>query len=197
MRILVVEDDRKVAQFHPGRPRTGRLRRRRAARRRRRRRAGPRGRLRRRRARPDAAGPLRVSGAARHPGAKAGASGADSDGEGLASTNGSRVSTAAPTTTWPSRSRWPSCRRGFARCSAAGRLAKTSLRVADLEVDTITTNGAARRTPNRPQAERVRAARIPDAEQRPAGHEVAHHRARVGHPLRQRQQRRRSAHQLA
>ena len=34
-------------------------------------------------------------------------------------------------------------------------------------------------------------------QQRPAGHPLAHHRARLGHPLRQHQQRRRSAHQLA
>src|SRR5262249_46343612 len=51
--------------------------------------------------------------------------------------------------------------------------------------------------PRGPEAEGVRAARVPRPQQRPAGDQVAHHRARVEHPFRQRQQRRRSAHQRA
>ena len=71
------------------------------------------------------------------------------------------------------------------------------LRVADLELDTIARTRPPRRPRHRPEAEGIRAARVPDAQQRPAGHQVADHRARLGHPLRQRQQRRRGAHQLA
>ena len=70
------------------------------------------------------------------------------------------------------------------------------LRVADLEMDTIRRTVRRAGAADRPQAEGIRAARVPDAQQRSAGHQVAHHRARLGHPLRQRQQRRRSAHQL-
>ena len=46
---------------------------------------------------------------------------------------------------------------------------ESTLRVADLEVDTIRRHGAARRPPHRPQAQGVRAARVPAAQQRPPG----------------------------
>src|SRR5262249_13405727 len=45
--------------------------------------------------------------------------------------------------------------------------------------------------------EGIRAARNPDAQQRSPADQGADHRTRLGHPLRQRQQRRRSPHQLA
>src|SRR5262245_42053350 len=56
---------------------------------------------------------------------------------------------------------------------------------------------AAGRRVHRSQAEGICAARVPHAQHRSAGDAVAHHRARLGHSLRQRQQRRRGAHQLA
>ena len=59
------------------------------------------------------------------------------------------------------------------------------------------TDRHAGRAPDRSQAEGVRAARVPDAPQRSAGHALAHHRARLGHSLRQRQQRRRGPRELA
>ena len=71
------------------------------------------------------------------------------------------------------------------------------LRVADLEMDTIRRSGPPGGRRDRAQAEGIRAARIPDAQQRSAGDQVADHRTRLGHPLRQHQQRRRGARQLA
>ena len=74
---------------------------------------------------------------------------------------------------------------------------ETKLRIADLEIDTV------RRAVSRGgraidlRAERVRVARVSGAEQRPSDHALDHHRARLGHSLRQRQQRRRSSRQFA
>ena len=74
---------------------------------------------------------------------------------------------------------------------------ETMLRVADLEMDTIR-----RKVPRAGRAVELKPKEYalleyPDAQQRSAGDQVAHHRARLGHPLRQHQQRRRGPHQLA
>ena len=65
-----------------------------------------------------------------------------------------------------------------------GKPRETKLRVGDLEIDTIrrkVTRGGRNR---RPQAEGIRAARVPRAQLRSAGDAIAHHRTRLGHPLR-------------
>ena len=74
---------------------------------------------------------------------------------------------------------------------------ENTLRVADLEMDTVRRTVRRGGRARRAEAQGIRAARVPDAQQRPAGDQVADHRARLEHPLRQRQQRRRGAHQRA
>ena len=137
MRILVVEDDRKVASFiqsglqqeghavdvlHDGTDAGA---------------AGLRDRLRRGGARPDAARPIGFPGTARHPRPQGRAAGDDPHGEGLDRRTGDRARRRRATTTWESRSPSPSSRRGFVRCSAAAGRTRATLHVADLEMDTI------------------------------------------------------------
>jgi DNA-binding response OmpR family regulator len=73
---------------------------------------------------------------------------------------------------------------------------ETVLRVGDLEMDTVhrTVRRAGANIPLKPKEYGF--ARISDASRGSSGHQVVDHRARLRHPLRQHQQRRRSAHQL-
>ena len=73
---------------------------------------------------------------------------------------------------------------------------ETVLRVADLEMDTVRRIVRRAGRPIDLKPKEYALLEFLMRQQRSAGDQVADHRARLGHPLRQRQQRRRSAHQL-
>ena len=172
MRILVVEDDRKVAMFHPERIAAGRARGRCPA-------------------------TTEAARANRHalvgydavvldvmlPGRsgfqvlrdirarKADAPGADPDREGLDRRARRRARQRRGRLHGRSRSRSPSSRRGCARCCGAARRARARCASRDLEMDTVRADRAARPADaDRPEAEGIRAARVPDAQQRSPAH---------------------------
>ena len=81
------------------------------------------------------------------------------------SSRASRASTAAPTTTWSSRSSARSCWRGCGRCCAAARRAgRRRSRVGDLTLNPDTHEVHRGERADRAHPARVRAARVPDAQ---------------------------------
>ena len=77
-----------------------------------------------------------------------------------------------------------------------GKPRETKLRVADLEVDTVRRRVTRAGQPIDLKPKEYALLEFLVHNCRPSRHAIAHHRTRVGHPFRQHQQRRRSAHQF-